>query len=147
MQMNVMRDDPVGHAKTSNVLIVEDNLIIAMDLEDMVSRTGLNVVGLASSRDHAIALAAVADIALVDVNLSDGVTGPEVGRVLANEFGVTVVFMTGNAEVLAGGIEGTLGVVSKPVNPNVVTQTLEYAMAKRNNQPAVPPLLLKVFAQ
>lgn len=128
------------------VLIVEDELLIAMDLEDMVQRNGLQVAGIANSMAHALAAAPYADIALVDVNLLDGATGPAIGRVLAEEYGIAVVFMTANPEVVAGGVRGTLGVVRKPVAPRVVAQTLKYAASRRAGQLAAVPSEMQVFS-
>lgn len=140
-----MRGVQEYHAEPSKVLIVEDDLIIALDLEDMVANLGFEVTGLASSLEHALHLAPTSDIAFVDVNLSDGASGPAIGRILAEDFGMTVVFMTGNAEVVAGGVRGTLGVVSKPVSPQTVEETLHYAAARRNNEIASVPAKLKIF--
>jgi FixJ family two-component response regulator len=146
MQLKPRRDGCLDRAEKPRVLIVEDDLIIALDLEDIVNAIGFEVAGLASSRDHAVQLAPAADIAFVDVNLSDGASGPEIGRQLAEEFGITVVFMTGNVEIVAAGITGTLGVVSKPVTPLAVEETLAYAVARRANQLAVAPSAMTVFA-
>ncbi len=146
MQSNSPHAGSPDDANSHKVLIVEDDLIIALDLEDAVSRMGFAVAGLASSREHAVMLAPFADIALVDVNLSDGASGPEIGRLLAEKFGVTVVFMTGNIEMVAAGVNGTLGVVSKPVTPHIVEETLRYAIARRNNQCAMAPATMKIFA-
>ncbi len=77
------------------VLIVEDQLIIAMMIEDAVVAAGLEVAGLASCKVDAKDLAPHADIALVDVNLTDGPKVPEIGAALAAE-GKAVIFMTGN---------------------------------------------------
>lgn len=141
-----MRDPDVDRASTNRVLIVEDDLIIALDLEDMVTDLGFEVAGLASSLEHALHLAPSSTIAFVDVNLSDGASGPAIGRILAEDFGITVVFMTGNAEAVADGVQGTLGVVSKPVSPQTVEETLQYIAARRSNEIAVVPSRLKVFS-
>jgi len=140
-----MRDAVDDHAATNKVMIVEDDLIIALDLEDMVAGFGFEVAGLASSLEHALHLAPSSNIAFVDVNLSDGASGPAIGRILAEDFGMTVVFMTGNAEAVADGVRGTLGVVSKPVSPQTVEQTLTYVAARRKNEIAAVPPMLKVF--
>jgi DNA-binding NtrC family response regulator len=146
MQSNSLRDESPDHAAGQKVMIVEDDLIIALDLEDIVSRMGFDVAGLASSREHAVKIGPSADVAFVDVNLSDGASGPEIGRLLAEEYGVTVVFMTGNVETVAAGVRGTLGVVSKPFTPRAVEETLRYAIARRNNEHAPAPAMMKVFA-
>jgi DNA-binding response OmpR family regulator len=128
------------------VLIVEDELLIALDLEEMVQSNGMTVAGIANSMERALAAAPFADIALVDVNLSDGATGPAIGRLLAEKFGIAVIFMTANPEAVADGISGTLGVVRKPVAPRVVEQSLKYAVSRRTGQLAAVPSEMQVFA-
>jgi CheY-like chemotaxis protein len=113
------------------VLIVEDELFIALDLEATVIAMGFDVAGLATAKDQALELAPRADIAFVDVNLSDGPTGPEIGRRLVEDFGVTVVFMTANPEAVAGRLQRALGVVTKPAMPSAVERTLKRAAETR----------------
>lgn len=129
------------------VLIVEDQLLIALDLESLVdgSNAGVSVVGMASDMDYAMSFMQKTDIAFVDVNLSDGPTGPEIGRRLAGA-GVTVIFMTGNPEQLGDGVPGTLGVLTKPVSAESVQQALDFAVAKRERRLAVVPRLMRTFA-
>jgi len=134
---------PRDEMMNQRVLIVEDEFLIAMDLEATVEGMGLHVAGLAATKEQALRLAPLADVAFVDINLADGATGPEIGKMLAQEHGITVVFMTGNPEVVAEGVKGVLGVVSKPVQPVVVEQSLKYAVARRTgNLASVPPQML-----
>jgi two-component system, response regulator PdtaR len=78
------------------VLIVDDNVFYAEALRALLERERHEVVGIEDRADGALALAARRrpDLALVDVNLRDGATGPELGRRLA-EAGIGVVFVTG----------------------------------------------------
>lgn len=145
MLTSVSRRRLASEAMNQRVLIIEDEFLIALDVADTIENMGLKVVGLANARKHALSLAAHADIALVDVNLADGRTGPEIGRELAEQYGLTVVFMTGNPEDVADGIEGTLGVLTKPVMPEVVEKTISYAIANRLGGMAIVPRELKVF--
>lgn len=46
---------------------------------------------------------AAIDLALVDVNLMDGATGPLIAEKLASEFGIEVVFVTANPTQFGGG--------------------------------------------
>ena len=133
-------------ASAQRVMIVEDQVLIAMDLEDTVTRHGNVVVGLATEMRYAMMLAPMADIAFVDVNLADGASGPEIGRLLASDYGITVIFMTANPEMLADGVDGTLGVISKPVMPAVAEQALAYASARRNGALAIVPSGMMLFA-
>ena len=129
------------------VLIVEDEFLIALDVAETVEAMGLQLVGFASGRSHALALAQHADIALVDVNLSDGRTGPSIGRELAETYGVTVIFMTANPEDVDDIEDGPLGVLTKPVMPHVVEQSMEFAAASRTGGIAAVPRELKIFAR
>lgn len=106
----------------------------------------MQVAGLANDREQALRLAPLADIAFVDVNLADGPTGPEIGRQLAEEHGIAVVFMTGNPEVVADGVKGAVGVVQKPVMPSVVEQLVKYLAARRVGMFAVVPAQMTIFA-
>ncbi|MBT9370600.1 response regulator [Rhizobium sp. CSW-27] len=146
MSTHVMRRRLDTAAMKQRVLIVEDEFLIALDLADTIETMGLTVSGFASSRDHALSLAPLADIALVDVNLSDGATGPSIGRDLSQRFGVTVIFMTANPEQLKGDTGRTLGVLSKPVMPHVVEQSMGYAIASRLGGLAAVPRELRIFA-
>src|SRR3954470_17735143 len=60
-----------------DVLIVEDEMLLAIELEFLVREVGCHALGLAMSSDEAVALAKELkpDLALVDVHLSDGPTG------------------------------------------------------------------------
>ncbi|RWX75076.1 response regulator [Neorhizobium lilium] len=145
MLTNVMRRRLASEAMDQRVLIVEDEFLIALDVAETIESMGLKVAGFASARKHALALGAVADIALVDVNLSDGRTGPEIGRELAEQYGVTVIFMTANPEDVEDGVEGLLGVLTKPVMPQVVEKTIDYAIANRLGGMAIVPRELRVF--
>lgn len=73
------------------VLIVENQYLIAMMIEDAVIAAGFNVCGMAACRQGAIDLFDDTDIALVDVNLRDGKTGPNIGAELVAA-GKTVIF-------------------------------------------------------
>jgi two-component system, response regulator PdtaR len=78
------------------VLIVDDNVFYAEALRALLERERHEVVGIEDHAQGALALAArrKPDLALVDVNLRDGSTGPELGAKLA-EAGIGVVFVTG----------------------------------------------------
>ncbi|ARQ12654.1 response regulator CheY-like domain-containing protein (plasmid) [Rhizobium etli] len=146
MATNVVRRWQRDDLMKQRVLIVEDEFLIALDLGATVEGMGMQVAGLANDREQALRLAPLADIAFVDVNLADGPTGPEIGRRLAQEHGIAVVFMTGNPEVVADGVKGAVGVIQKPVMPSVVEQLVKYLAARRAGMFAVVPAQMTVFA-
>jgi two-component system, response regulator PdtaR len=97
------------------VLIVEDEIFAAMHLEAVIEQLGGQVVGIAPDTPTALMLAeSKPDLAYVDLNLRDGLTGPEIARTLANRFGTKVLFLTANPAQAGGAFEGLIGVVSKP---------------------------------
>ncbi|MBB4239089.1 response regulator [Rhizobium esperanzae] len=146
MATNVVRRWQRDDLMKQRVLIVEDEFLIALDLGATVEGMGMQVAGLANDCEQALRLAPLADIAFVDVNLADGPTGPEIGRRLAEEHGIAVVFMTGNPEMVAGGVKGAVGVVQKPVMPSLVEQLVKYLAARRVGMFAVVPAQMTVFA-
>ncbi len=106
-----------------------------MELEAVAEELGHAVVGIAADMKTALELAAHAEIALVDVNLRDGETGPTIGLRLAQEFGLTVVFMTANPSRLGLDVPGTLGVVCKPVTDVMTAEVIDFAERHRTRQP------------
>lgn len=84
------------------VLIVEDEPDVALFIEDIALVEGFEVVGIATRTTEAMELAHETDLAIVDVRLSDGLSGPKIARALATGFDIGVVFLTGNPELVAG---------------------------------------------
>ncbi|MBB3660776.1 DNA-binding response OmpR family regulator [Rhizobium sp. BK650] len=124
------------------ILIVEDEALIAMDLEDILVRLGHEIIGPARTRDEAVRLGDQAQIALVDVRLADGPTGPEIGTILSSTYGTTVVFTTGNPESVMDSKAG-IGVVTKPYTPEAIVEALDYAIAQRTGRDAVQTRFMK----
>jgi two-component system, response regulator PdtaR len=121
-----------------NVMIVEDEIILDLNLEDDVHHAGHRSVGFAASYDDALALAPKAEVAFVDVRLRDGVEGPNIARRLIDDYGMNVVFLTGNPEAVEG-FEGSLGVLAKPVRDDDVAAVLRYISAKSSGEDAPAP--------
>jgi AmiR/NasT family two-component response regulator len=122
------------------VLIVEDEIIVAMDLEAMLAENGYDPVGIAPDTRTALRLAARhPDVAFVDINLRDGPTGIALGRQLAADFGIRVIFTSANPKLLGNGVAGTLGYLSKPYRPDQVKSALDYALADPTDGMMPPP--------
>jgi len=130
---------------TCRVLVVEDEIFVAAEIELVIAEMGHIPVGIAADQRSALAYASEAEIALVDLNLRDGPTGITIGRILAQTHGVTVVFMTANPSQLGRGVPGTLGVLAKPATDAELRDTVAFAVASRFNQEAKPPRRLQLF--
>lgn len=133
---------------TTRVLIVEDECFVAADMADTLADCGYDCVGIADDTASAMHLASVdVDVALVDVNLCDGATGPMIGELLSREYGIKVIFVTANPAQLGGGIPGTIGVVTKPVDVKLIDQVLAYALHRDATPTPTPPPGFVTFAQ
>lgn len=108
------------------VLIVEDEIFLAMDIERILADAGYPVVGIAADRAEAMAVADGAQIAFVDVNLRDGPTGPDLACDLARR-GVTIVYVTANPSQIKPRAEGAIGVVRKPFRDEAILMAAAFA--------------------
>ena len=81
-------------------LIVEDELFVALDLEDAMVEMGFYVCGVAATQDRAFSLAASEqpDVVLMDVCLQGGQEGIEAARCLREACRAEVVFVTGHTD-------------------------------------------------
>lgn len=114
------------------VLVVEDEPDMYLEIEDAILQEGGEVIGIATTQAEAIELAPFADIALVDIHLGDGMTGPAIAKSLVNGFGIGVVYMTNNAGAIEGG-KDSIGLVEKPVTREAVRRAIHLAAAFRTN--------------
>ena len=110
------------------VLIVEDEALLAMELEALVEESGHSVAGWAVSSGEALKMAdeVTADIALVDVHLIDGPTGVNVAEYISSRELSAVVFMTANPKRIPENFVGAIGVIAKPYTLNGVKSALRY---------------------
>jgi len=110
-----------------NILIAEDDGIIALELERIVRDAGHNVIGPVSTLEQALAYAMKADAALIDLGLSDGDSGSQLGRRLIDRLGIKVIFVTGSPSSVGHGLDGSVDVVSKPFTDERILAALSKA--------------------
>lgn len=130
----------------AKILIVEDEMLVALELEAILEDLGHQPVGIApdlvTAEDYS---EEKLDLALVDLNLRDGLTGPEIGKRLSAR-GVTVLFITANPRLLGDGIAGTVGVLTKPTDEATVRAAVDYALGLRIGVVVTaPPATLQLF--
>ena len=116
-------DDAREHLRAgvaTDVLIIEDEPIIAMDLEELVAGCGHRVVGVAASEAEAVQLAErhKPGLILADINLGLGGDGMEaVSRILKHHY-APVIFVTAYPErLLTGETLEPAFVITKPFEP------------------------------
>lgn len=125
--------------KPLRVLIVEDEALLAMELEGVVEDAGHAVVGWATSSVEARRLVdeIEADVAFVDVHLTDGPTGPDVAAYIRDTKGSMVVFLTANPRRIGDDFAGAVGVIGKPYTVNGLEAALRYIQEGVRRPPPV----------
>lgn len=134
---------PQNHNTTPSILIVEDEIFVALDIERVLTDSGYPVGGIAMDRQEALMLGDGCTIALVDINLRDGRTGPQIAADLYERYAIRSVFVTANPAQIGTPPNGALGYVCKPFDGNMLRSAIEWALADGHNAPdndAVVPL-------
>lgn len=107
----------------AEVLIVEDEPIIAMDLGQLVAACGHRVAGIAATQAEAVALARSLrpTLILADINLGLGGDGKRAIAEILRELTVPVIFVTAYPErLLTGEAVEPAFVVTKPFDPTTL---------------------------
>lgn len=107
------------------VLVVEDEVIVAMSLEDMLTDLGCTVVGPATNLDEALSLAQGAefDAALLDVNLNGAHSRP-VAQALSRR-SIPYALITGYGSAARDIGSDSVPLLSKPCSAAALDALLE----------------------
>jgi CheY-like chemotaxis protein len=119
------------------VLIVEDEVLLALDVELMVEDAGLEPVGHAVRGTEAIEMVdrLRPEVLLVCVQLLDGTTGLAVAAHATRDRNTLVILMTGNRQILPADLVGAWGVIPKPYSHGGFVQALRFVRAYLNGDP------------
>jgi CheY-like chemotaxis protein/DNA-directed RNA polymerase specialized sigma24 family protein len=115
----------------SRVLIIEDEPIIALDLENLVTELGHTVVAIAATREEAVqkALSERPGLVLADINLGEGGSGIDAVSEILDSFDIPVIFITAYPEkLLTGERPEPTYLVAKPFLPESVQATVGQAL-------------------
>jgi two-component system, response regulator PdtaR len=112
------------------IVIIEDEVLLALDLEMIAEDAGFRVVGQAGRMSDAIAVidAQQPDLCLVDVHLLDGPTGIDVARHAVDNTDALVVFVTANRAALPDDLAGAYGVIAKPYTVTGMREALDHLL-------------------
>jgi CheY-like chemotaxis protein len=120
----------------TNVLIIEDEALIAMDLQSLVENLGHEVQAVARTRNEAVALAKERKpgLILADIQLADGSSGVDAVNDLLNAFEVPVIFITAYPErFLTGSRPEPAFLITKPYQPSMVSAVISQALFFERN--------------
>lgn len=115
----------------TEILIIEDEPLIAMDLEALVEGLGHNVTGVARTRTEAVKLASTKrpGLILADIQLADGSSGLDAVNDLLKSFEVPVIFITAYPErFLTGERPEPAFLIAKPFQPANVSAVISQAL-------------------
>lgn len=120
---------------SASILIVEDEALIARDLELLLGDQGYHVVGIATTADEAVAMirATPPDLVLLDIHLADGSDGIAVAEWLRSHASVPVIFVTAHADpktVARAQAAGPYSFLLKPFHERQLQITVQLALAR-----------------
>jgi DNA-directed RNA polymerase specialized sigma24 family protein len=130
-QAIVQAQHSIERQLASRVLIIEDESIIALDLENLVAELGHKVVGSAATKDEAVTKARASNpgLVLADINLGEGGSGIDAVTEILRTFDIPVIFITAYPErLLTGERPEPTYLITKPFLPETVQATIGQAL-------------------
>jgi DNA-binding response OmpR family regulator len=134
------------------IMIVEDEYLVARDLERILRLAGHEIIGPAATAESAYGLAGETklDLALLDIRLSDGSTGPAVAPRLWDRHRVPSLFVSGIPTDNPAYTHAALGALTKPVSSLVLLRSIEVTRRIMSGEPLWRhdvPAELRLFGQ
>jgi len=119
----------------AKILIIEDEIIVAHDLADLLSQWEYEVVGTASSGEEAVEMAQVTNpnLVLADIKLEGSMDGIEAAERINENADCAVIYLTARTEsdIFERAKESApYGYITKPVAPQELLRTVEMALYK-----------------
>ncbi|MFN4088508.1 MAG: response regulator [Alphaproteobacteria bacterium] len=117
---------------TANILIIEDDAIIALNNAEIVREMGHNVTGTAARQSEALALVeqTAPDLILADIQLADGDDGIKTVQEILKTARMPVIFVTGFPErLLTGRTLEPAFVITKPFEPDTLKTAIAHALS------------------
>lgn len=123
--------------KKKNLLIVEDESIIAIDLQTRLKSLGYNVIGAVASASEALAAARTntPDLVLLDIMLKNSDDGIETAKKIRQEFHIPVIFISSYADsntLERAKVVEPYGYILKPFDEKELHSTIEVALYKHS---------------
>ena len=123
--------EEISRQVATAIMIIEDEPLIAMDIQQMVEDLGHTVTGIARTRDEAVALYGrkVPGMILADIQLADGSSGIDAVNDILRTSTIPVIFITAFPErLLTGERPEPAFLVTKPFNPDMVKALISQAL-------------------
>lgn len=126
-------------AEPTRILIVEDEAIIAMDLQETLAEAGYAVIATVASGEEALALCTkeIPDLVLMDVQLQGRLTGIETAQQLRESYAIPSVLLTAHydsATLAAAQQAAVFAYLIKPYDQRELCATLATALTRARNE-------------
>jgi diguanylate cyclase (GGDEF)-like protein len=124
---------------TASILIVEDQAVIASDLEEGLIRCGYSVCGIAASGEEALDLARQhrPDLTLMDIRLQGDMDGIQAAEILRKELDMPVIFLSAHADgttLKRARIVAPYAFLVKPFDERELQLNIEVALYKHEGE-------------
>jgi CheY-like chemotaxis protein/DNA-directed RNA polymerase specialized sigma24 family protein len=123
--------EDIARQMRTNVLVIEDEPLIAMDLENLVTGLGHRVVGIARTRKQAVEMARQEKpgLILADIQLADESSGIDAVNDILTNTALPVIFVTAYPErLLTGERPEPAFLITKPFMPEMVKAVIGQAL-------------------
>jgi len=127
---------------SQNILIVEDERIVAMEIEEQVRSLGYNVIGPAASAVAALRLCETTepDLALMDIRIEGDRDGIECVESLRRRFDVPIIYLTALADSITMGrakLTTPAAYLTKPIRDDELKAAIEITLFRREMERAL----------
>lgn len=128
--------------KKLNIFIVEDEGIVAKDIQNSLTRLGYNVVGIANNGKDALEkiISLEPDLVLMDIMIKGNMTGIEASQKLKNKINIPIIFLTAYADestLSSAKISEPYGYILKPFKEIDLHAGIEMAIYKHGKDAEV----------
>jgi len=132
VQLVAQAKEKLRNAAQADVLIIEDEPVIALDIAELVQSCGHRVVGVAAGESEAVRLAGQTKpgLILADINLRHGGDGQRAVAEIQKSLHVPVIFITAYPErLLTGALSEPAFLITKPFEPTMLAITTYQAVS------------------
>lgn len=121
-----------------NILVVEDEIIIANVLEKYINDFGYNCAGIAVDAEDAIYLIEnkKIDLVLLDIKISGEKTGIDIAKIINDKYNIPFIFLTAHTDLKTINLAKTTmpaGYLPKPVNKQTLLTSIEIVLFSHEN--------------
>jgi AmiR/NasT family two-component response regulator len=128
----------IGQGETRNILVVEDEFIIACDIIQGLTRRGFSAHGPVATGEEAVSLSGrlKPDVVLMDIRLAGAMDGVDAAAVIERLYAIPVVYLTASSEratIERAMATHPLGLMLKPFDADRLAEMLAAAPRRKES--------------